>query len=66
MGIIISTAGNIIKTAAAPFDTRSDERKYKDSVAGGTSLETISDLMLTGLEHLNNKNIKNKFEDWDG
>ena len=32
------------------LDERSDERKYKDSLFGGTSLETVIDLTLTGLE----------------
>ena len=50
MGILISTTNDIIKTATAPFDTRSKERKYKDSLAGGTSLETVINLTLTGLE----------------
>tara|TARA_A100001011_G_C14308055_1_gene844177 strand:- start:1122 stop:1325 length:204 start_codon:yes stop_codon:yes gene_type:complete len=65
MGILISTTNDIIKTAAAPFDTRSKERKYKDSLAGGTSLETISGLMLSGVEYINKKNIKNQIDNFE-
>ena len=49
--------GNVIKGIYEPwkligerFDERSDERRYKDSLAGGTSLETVINLTLTGLE----------------